>query len=63
MALGTSVPLASDGAGYDDQNNNYRDGESDAGKKGITPACRKAEHAKEISEYRTSFANASGDRY
>ena len=46
MALGTSVPLASDGAGYDDQNNNYRDGESDAGKKGITPACRKAEHAK-----------------
>jgi hypothetical protein len=54
MALGTSVPLASDGAGYDDQNNNYRNGE-DAGKKGVTPACRNAEHAVERSRIPYKF--------
>jgi hypothetical protein len=46
MALGTLVPLASDGAGYDDQNNNYRKGE-DVAQKGIAPACREAGHAVE----------------
>jgi hypothetical protein len=66
MALETLVPLASDGAGYDDyeQNNAYRNTDGAGENEADQPTCEGVAHWGNLRRvYRTSFSNASGTSY